>query len=160
MPRPAWSGLPIRVIPRGTWVPISLTMTNLGLPDRPSILIIDDDPHSHRITQLALSSLGARFVAAWSGLDSITVARKELPDLIILDLGLPAGDGFSVLQRIAHMPALAQIPVIVVSAHDADRKAAAALDAGAEVYLQKPVDPQVLLDTATRLLSVASPARH
>jgi DNA-binding response OmpR family regulator len=68
------------------------------------------------------------------------VARTELPDLVILDLGLPAGDGFLVLERMRGLADLAAIPVIVLSARDPAGNKQRAIDAGAAAFFQKPPD--------------------
>ena len=73
------------------------------------------------------------------------MARKELPDLIILDLGLPADDGFMVLDKLAEVPGLESIPVIVISARNHGGNEERALRAGACAYLQKPWDDDGLL---------------
>jgi DNA-binding response OmpR family regulator len=72
-------------------------------------------------------------------------ARKSEPDLIILDLGLPAGDGFLVMERFKAVPSLASIPVIVVSARDRRGNEKRAIEAGARAFLQKPVNNAELL---------------
>lgn len=66
-------------------------------------------------------------------------ARKHRPDLIILDLGLPAGDGFVVMERLQKVLFLAVIPIIVVSARNGLGNQKRAFDAGARAFLQKPV---------------------
>lgn len=76
---------------------------------------------------------------------AISEARKNLPDLIILDLGLPAGDGFIVLDRFRANTYLSMTPVIVVSARDLRGNKERALKAGARAYLQKPWDDSELL---------------
>src|ERR1700730_491183 len=83
---------------------------------------------------------------AGDALSSVAEARKNEPDLIILDLGLPAGDGFVVMDRLKSIPALAVIPVIVVSARDVLANKERALKAGAKAFLQKPVDNAELLE--------------
>jgi DNA-binding response OmpR family regulator len=65
--------------------------------------------------------------------------------VIILDLGLPGGDGFTVIERLKRHPSLAVIPIIVVSGRDANGNQERAIKAGAKVYLQKPVDNGELL---------------
>jgi DNA-binding response OmpR family regulator len=84
-------------------------------------------------------------VFASDALTAVAEARKHLPDLIILDLGLPGGDGFVVIERLKRYPALSVIPIVVVSARDVQANRVRALAAGASVYLRKPVDNAELL---------------
>jgi two-component system KDP operon response regulator KdpE len=74
------------------------------------------------------------------------MAQKERPDLIILDLGLPAGDGFAVLQRLQDSDTLSSIPVIVLTARDPQFNEQKARLAGAGAFFQKPADNRELLD--------------
>jgi two-component system KDP operon response regulator KdpE len=83
---------------------------------------------------------------------SIAEARKHMPDLIILDLGLPAGDGFSVMGRLKANDSLSLIPVIVVSARDREANMDRALKAGAKAFLQKPVANAELLAVIRKVL--------
>jgi CheY-like chemotaxis protein len=111
------------------------------------ILIVDDDPEVRLSLQVRLKVNNYDVVFAGDGVASIEEARKHMPDLIILDLGLPAGDGFSVLERLKGNMSLSAIPVIVVSGRARTPNRERALQAGAIAFLQKPVDN-------TRLLSV------
>ena len=104
------------------------------------ILIVDDDPHLLLGLTAKLKASGYRVTCATDALSAITVARKEAPDLVILDLGLPAGDGFLVLERMRGLADLVAIPVIVLSARDPTDNKKRALDAGAVAYFQKPPD--------------------
>jgi DNA-binding response OmpR family regulator len=81
-----------------------------------------------------------------------------MPDLIILDLGLPAGDGFSVMERLKANDSLSLIPVIVVSACDLNTNMDRALKAGAKAFLQKPVDNAQLLSVIRQVLGKARAA--
>ena len=76
---------------------------------------------------------------------SLGEVRKHEPDLILLDLGLPAGDGFVVMDRFKAVPALAMIPIIVVSGRSGAASRERALKAGAKAFLEKPVDNAELL---------------
>jgi DNA-binding response OmpR family regulator len=76
---------------------------------------------------------------------AISIVKTEKPDVILLDLGLPGGDGFVVMDRMKNIPSLSCIPVIVVSARDPETNRARALQSGAEAFFQKPVDNDVLL---------------
>jgi two-component system KDP operon response regulator KdpE len=116
------------------------------------ILIVDDDPDVRQGMHVRLKANHYDTFFAGDALSSMTEARKHEPDLIILDLGLPAGDGFLVMERLKAIPALAVIPIIVVSARDVMANKERALKAGAKAYLQKPVDNAELLKVIRRAL--------
>jgi len=86
--------------------------------ERAKILIVDDDPDLRRALKIRLRANHYDTVQASDGYSAIAVAQKEQPDLIILDLGLPAGDGFAVLKRLQDSDPLSNIPVIVLTALD------------------------------------------
>jgi DNA-binding response OmpR family regulator len=109
------------------------------------ILIVDDDPDVRHGMHLRLKANHYDTFFAADALSSMVEARKHEPDLIILDLGLPAGDGFLVMERLKSIPSLAVIPIIVVSARDARANQERAVKAGAKAFLQKPVDNAELL---------------
>ena len=109
------------------------------------ILLVDDDPDVRLAMHVRLKANGYDTCFASDALSSISEARKHQPDVIILDLGLPGGDGFMVIERLKRHPALAVIPIIVVSARDVGGNQDRAIKAGAKVYLQKPVDNFELL---------------
>jgi DNA-binding response OmpR family regulator len=104
------------------------------------ILIIEDDPDVRQGYHVRLKANNYDTFFAADALASMTEARKHQPDLIILDLGLPAGDGFVVMERLKANTHLAVIPVIVVSGRDPSANRQRALRAGAKAFLQKPVD--------------------
>src|ERR1700686_97662 len=79
------------------------------------ILIVEDDPDILKGMSVRLKASGYDTFVASDAITSIIMARKHEPDLIILDLGLPAGDGFLVIERLKKVPALGLIPIIIVS---------------------------------------------
>jgi DNA-binding response OmpR family regulator len=109
------------------------------------ILVVDDDPDMRLGLQLRLTANHYDVIFAADGVASIAEARKHMPDLMILDLGLPAGDGFSVLERLKVNESLSAIPVIVLSGRDRVGNWDRALKAGAKTFLQKPVANDKLL---------------
>lgn len=113
------------------------------------ILIVDDDPDMRKAMHVRLKANGYDTFFAADALTGVAEANKIKPDLVLLDLGLPAGDGFIVLERFERIPALAVIPVIVVSASDVKANEERAIKAGAMTFMQKPVDNVELL-TAIR----------
>ena len=116
------------------------------------LLIVDDDQHLVIGLTARLKANGYSVVSATDAISAIAVARKEAPDLIILDLGLPAGDGFVVLDRVRGLADLMQIPVIVLSARDPAESKKRALDAGAIAFFQKPPDNHEFLVAIRRAL--------
>ena len=121
------------------------------------ILIVEDEVVQLTALARRLKSAGFEIVAARDGLTAISTARKEQPDLILLDLGLPAGDGFVVLQRLGMLINTGTIPIIVVSSRTPIGNRDAALKAGAVAYIHKPVDIPVLLEAINEALGIPSP---
>ena len=120
------------------------------------ILIVDDDPDLRQALKLRLRANHYETVHAVDGYSAIAQAYKEHPSLIILDLGLPAGDGFVVLDRLQDDDKLSTIPVVVLTARDPQSNEQRALDAGAAAFFQKPVDNSELLEVIRATLSQAS----
>jgi DNA-binding response OmpR family regulator len=119
---------------------------------RKKILIVEDDPDVRHGLHVRLRANNYDTFFAADAISSVVEAKKHEPDLIILDLGLPAGDGFVVMERFKAIPSLSVIPVIVVSARDARANQERALQAGAKAFLQKPVDNAQLLAVIRRAL--------
>jgi DNA-binding response OmpR family regulator len=113
---------------------------------RPKILVVDDDPDLVRALRLRLRANNYEVASACDGYSAIAAAQKERPALIILDLGLPAGDGFVVLDRLQNSDALSSVPVIVLSARDPQSNEERALKAGAAAFFQKPADNDELMN--------------
>jgi DNA-binding response OmpR family regulator len=124
---------------------------------RPKILLVDDDPDLLRALRLRLRANNYEVTTASDGYAAIAAAQKERPSLIILDLGLPVGDGFVVLDRLQNSDALAGIPVIVLSARDPQNNEEKALKAGAAAFFQKPADNDELLNVIRVSLGPAAP---
>ena len=113
---------------------------------RPKILVVDDDPDLLRALRLRLRANNYEVATACDGYSAVASAQKERPALIILDLGLPVGDGFVVLDRLQNIDALAGVPVIVLSARDPQSNEERALKAGAAAFFQKPADNEELMN--------------
>jgi DNA-binding response OmpR family regulator len=101
------------------------------------ILIVDDDQDIRRLLGHRLKAADYQTVFASDAITAVNMARKEEPDLILLDLGIPAGDGYLVMERLKAMPALESIPVIIVTARD--------VRAGADAIFQKPFELERLM---------------
>jgi DNA-binding response OmpR family regulator len=117
-----------------------------------TILVVDDDPDVRLALHVRLRANHYDIVFAGDGIGTIAEAHKHKPGLIILDLGLPAGDGFRVMEMLKTNNSLCTIPVIVVSARDRKANMDRALEAGAKAFLQKPVNNAQLLSVVRQVL--------
>ncbi len=104
--------------------------------DKPTILVVDDEPEILRALRSGLTAQGYAVVTAADGAEALRAATSDVPDLVILDLMLPGGmDGQEVCRRLREWSSL---PILVLSALGQERRKVAALDAGADDYLTKP----------------------
>lgn len=122
------------------------------MSEKQKILIIDDDPDVRLGYHVLLKANRYDTCFGADAFSAIGEVRKQQPDLIVLDLGLPAGDGFVVLERLRANPHFAIIPVIVVSGRDLQANKERALKAGARAYLQKPWNDGELLALIRQLI--------
>ncbi|MBI4502571.1 MAG: response regulator [Gemmatimonadetes bacterium] len=102
---------------------------------QPLVLLVEDEPEMRRFLRAALENNGYRVAEAVTAREGVAQAASRPPEVILLDLGLPDGDGIDVTRRIREWTG---IPIIVVSARGQDQDKIAALDAGADDYLTKP----------------------
>ena len=109
------------------------------------ILAIEDHEENRRILRLLLGSAGYEMIEAVTGEDGVTMAEKEHPDLILMDIQLPGLDGYEATRRIKGNPALRHIPIIVVTSYALSGDDVKAFEAGCDAYVTKPFVPRELL---------------
>ncbi|MGJ8637160.1 MAG: response regulator [Phycisphaerales bacterium] len=117
-----------------------------------TVLIADDDTGLLKAMELRLESLGYRVFCTQDGYQALAIARREHPDLLILDISMPAGSGVSVLHRIRAIDEIADVPVIFITGHDTRRiqdETGGLINA---VVLQKPFDTGTLIATIQETL--------
>jgi DNA-binding response OmpR family regulator len=125
--------------------------------DKARILVVDDNPSIRKGLSLRLRANGYEVLLAADALSATAVLVKEKPDLVILDLGLPCGDGFVVMERLQNNDSLGSIPVIVLTGRDSEETRNRALQAGAVAFFQKPVDDGELLSAIRKALDLSAP---
>jgi two-component system KDP operon response regulator KdpE len=119
------------------------------------ILVVDDEPQMQQLLQVALARRGYEVSVAGDGQTALDIAVSARPDLMILDLGLPAMDGLEVCRRIRSW---SRMPIVVLSAREGDRDKVDALDLGADDYVTKPFSMEELLARLRVALRHAVPA--
>lgn len=110
------------------------------------IAVVDDDPSMVRVLRIMLTSSGYEVVEAMSGTKGFLIVKRELPDLVLLDIMMPDVDGFEVCRRLKLDPDTENIPVIFVSAKTGSEHIEMGLSLGAEGYITKPFELQDILD--------------
>ena len=130
--------------------------------NRLKILIVEDDADTRRALTLRLRFNNFETVYAVDGFSAVSAAAKEHPDLILLDIGLPAGDGFMVMERLKANAGLATIPVIVLTGRERKENYERAMQAGCYAYFEKPADNDALLTAIRNALgaSASEPTRN
>ncbi len=109
---------------------------------RRKILAVDDEPRVLDFIRLSLERAGYDVLEAMDGLEALQKVREELPDLVLLDVGLPQLDGFEVLKLIREV---SQVPVIMVTVRGEEADKIRGLELGADDYVTKPFNPNELL---------------
>jgi len=121
------------------------------------LLVVDDEPALARALAINLRAHGYDVDVATSGRAALTAASTRLPDLVVLDLGLPDMDGVDVVEGLRGW---STIPVLVLSARHEQRQKVAALDAGADDYITKPFGMDELLARVRAALRRTNPAEE
>lgn len=122
---------------------MSIMVNGDDFASKPTILVVDDDPVLTMLIGGYLAQTGKIFTAR-SGEEALPLARKVLPDLILLDVQMPGHDGFDVISDLKADPALRHIPVIFITGEVLPEIESHCLEAGGADYIAKPVTPRVL----------------
>lgn len=121
-----------------------------------TVLIVDDDPRILKAISLRLKAAGYQVLAACNGVEALTLAQARKPDLIITDIWMPVGVGFSLAHRLRD--ATPAIPIIFLTASKQANLKSMSKEVGAAGFLEKPYSPEVLLKTVHDALAMADPA--
>ncbi len=120
--------------------------------DKKKILVVDDERDIVKALMIRLQTAGYEVATAFDGAQGVFMAHKEKPDLIILDIRMPAGDGFSVAHRLRRSSHTWTIPIIFLTGSPEKGAEERAMEMGARFYIKKPYDPEELLDAIRRAL--------
>jgi DNA-binding response OmpR family regulator len=116
----------------------------------PTILIVDDDEYVARTSEAMLRDLQPVVLQAHTAADGLRAALESSPDLVLLDVGLPDGDGFALTRQLRAEPTLAGLRIVLVTGHELDPDES--VRAGADGILRKPIRIEELRGAVDRLL--------
>ncbi|MCK4790674.1 MAG: response regulator [Desulfobacteraceae bacterium] len=117
------------------------------------ILIIDDEETNIALIKAALKDLDGEFIIAHDGEEGIALAKREMPDCLILDVMMPKLDGFKVCGMLKADKRFAQIPVVILSSRAGDDDVKIAKEVGVDIYMMKPFDQGELNRNVKQLLN-------
>ena len=130
----------------------------MAQPPRLTALLIDDDPRLAALIAEYLHKNGVDVTIAPDGEQGLALVARRRPDVLLLDLMLPGLDGLEVCRRLRATPALAELPILMLTAKGDDVDKVVGLELGADDYLAKPFNPRELLARIRAVLRRASPA--
>jgi DNA-binding response OmpR family regulator len=113
--------------------------------ERQRVLVTDDEPITRMLVKLLLEREHFEVLEATNGRDAVELATRERPDLLMIDLNMPQMDGYEAITQLRKDLALATLPIIVLTAEDGPGVEKRVLQLGADDYIVKPFDPDILL---------------
>ncbi|MFH1239229.1 MAG: response regulator [bacterium] len=116
------------------------------------ILIADDEPNILKLLTSRLKANGYEIVVASDGMQATMKAHREKPDLIIMDIKMPGGDGLSVYKNLKQSDNTVTIPLIFLTAHPSEEYKKQAMEMGADDFIAKPFDEKKLLEKIKKAL--------
>src|SRR5260221_169593 len=129
------------------------------LHDRPRVLVVDDDTITRMLVKLLLEREKYEVLEATNGRDAVEIATRERPDLLLIDLNMPEMDGYEAIGNLRKDLSLAMLPIVVLTSEEGPGIERRVLELGADDYMLKPFDPDVLLSRVNavfRRLKVAA----
>ncbi len=117
------------------------------------ILITEDSPTILEILKVVLAEEGYEVIAASDGQEALNLAKTEKPDLMVLDLMLPKIDGYKVCRMLKFDEKYKDIPIIMLTARTNETDEKLGKEVGADAYIKKPFEPEVVIDEIKKLLN-------
>lgn len=119
-----------------------------------TILLVEDDPWLEKLVAVTIGRSDFRLIHAGDGEEAVSLALKEKPNLILLDVNLPKLDGFAVCRILKAQPQISHVPVIFLTAKSEPSDIKEGIAAGSAAYITKPFSPLELLATIEQVLGI------
>lgn len=121
-----------------------------GADGRHDVLVVEDDPEINQLVGAYAELAGFRYRAALTGNAALAEVRRQPPQVIVLDLMLPDIDGLEICRRVRKEFSNGIVPVIILTALESEQTRRSGVECGAQEYLTKPFDPELLMSTIAR----------
>jgi two-component system, cell cycle response regulator DivK len=118
------------------------------------VLLVEDNEDNFELVRFLLERAGFVVLAGHDGQEALEMARKELPDLILMDLSLPGIDGWTAARELKDDPKTSHIPLMALTAHTLPGDRKRAMESGFDGYISKPIDVVNFGDSITKILQV------
>jgi CheY-like chemotaxis protein len=118
------------------------------------VLVVEDNPQNLKLVSVLLRSAGHEVVGAYDAREAETALQSSVPDLILMDLGLPGKDGYSLSRELRERADTRAVPILAVTSFAMKGDEEKAIEAGCTAYLTKPIDASTFLERVRQLLSV------
>lgn len=118
------------------------------------VLVVEDSPGIRRLIEVSLRPIDVELVSRADGPAGLEAIRQDMPDLVILDIGLPGMDGWEVLKHLRDAEETALLPVIVLTAHAEEESRRRADEGGADAFITKPFHPQAFRTAVAEFLDI------
>ena len=116
------------------------------------VLLVEDNEDNFELVRFLLERAGFQVLAGHDGQEALDMARKELPDLILMDLSLPGIDGWTAARELKDDPKTSHIPLMALTAHTLPGDRKRAMESGFDGYISKPIDVVNFGDSITKIL--------
>jgi DNA-binding response OmpR family regulator len=126
----------------------------------PTILIVEDERDAVEMYRIVLEVEGYQVMVAYTLQAALKQLEKMKPDLILLDVALRGSSGLDLCEKVRNDPEMADLPIVIISNLDSPEEIKAGLDAGANVYLTKPISQDELLEAVQENLRLKSPGSN
>jgi two-component system cell cycle response regulator len=120
------------------------------------VLVVEDNPTNRALMEYLLRAYGHTVLSATDGLEGIACARRESPDVILMDLQMPNMNGFEAVRVLKAQPALSRVPIVAVTASAMVGDRDKILSSGFDGYISKPITPETFVDQVQAFLSAAA----
>jgi len=116
------------------------------------ILIVEDNPMHMRLIEMTLRGKNYTLLKATDGQEALNIAKRERPDLIVMDIRLPKINGFEVAKKLRENPAFSRTPIIAITAYAMKGDRERVIESGCDVYLSKPINTRELPQVIAQVL--------